>query len=473
MSTRFEEIEIGKVHANAANIRQDMGDMEDLVEQVKTFGILSPLRVYPHPVLVGDYLVQDGHRRLEAAQTIGALFVPCNVVDAPKRGPRADIEVMLSTGQAAKVLNQVEVSFAFEQLAADGLDTTTIAKKYKVSRTDVKARARVSSAPEAIKSSFAAGKLSLLDMKRIQDLEDAGVPAVFDEVVAKVSADAEGKWGVNVENVIAEKQGQHERAQLKAELLEAGATEASGYGVVYDGKHDEVTELGLTVAEHAAGKHVFYLTGTEVRWFAKRLVAKREPTSEEVKDAQERRSLDAGLAIQARVRRKFLMDQVKAKTSMAGPGADFDLLFDLMWEKICNLPDEVVADLTDISLPAEDKDGDQDKDDAALDQWHTRVQKKLRSFTWQQLVRAGAIADEWGNESYLSAVKNFERVNWQWDRCRGWYTKLQEKFGYRLDQSEKNAVLWAELKGGVSGYGASLDEGHNRKLSEDLAILDD
>ena len=443
MATQFEEVQIGRVHANVANIRTDMGDMETLASEVKTIGIRNPLLVYPHPELEGDYLVQDGHRRLAAARTNGALFVPCLIVDAPRRGVREDIEVMLSTGRAAKVLNPLEVSYGFEQLVADGMDETTIGKKYKVPKSEVKARARVSAAPAGLKESFAEGKLSLVDMKRIQDLEDAGVPEVFAEVVEGINDRLKNGWGINVESIIAAKEESRERERLREELLGLGAKPAKDSTIKYDGQHDRVTE-DMSVAEHIAAKHVFILEGTTTNWWARRVKAKPVATAEEIQAAQEIRSLDAGLAIQARVRRRFLVEQVTAKESAAGKDADFELLFGLAWQEIRQVDDELLAELTGISVPGEIEDAHEEA--AAMAKWSERVEKRFRSFSWQQLARAATLAKNWSWNQGLASTKAFNRENWQWAQYRDWYATAQTEFGYRLDETERNALLWDELR---------------------------
>lgn len=472
MATRFEEIQIGQVHANAANIREDMGDMESLAAEVKTIGIRNPLLVYPHPTLEGDFLVQDGHRRLDAARTNGALFVPCLVIDAPKRGLREDIEVMLSTGKAAKLLNPLEVSYGFEQLVADGMDETTIGKKYKVPKSEVKARARISSAPETLKERFAGGRLSLDEMKRIQDLEDSGVPEVFEKVVAQVAKDSEQRWNFDVERIISSKEADYEQKQLTADLIAQGAKEGE-YEFRYNGQHEEVTGLGLSVAEHVAGKHTFLIRGGDVEWFAKRLKAKPEPTPAELEEAQLRRSLEAGLSIQARVRRKFLVDQVHAKENPAGKDADFDLLFYFAWRTIQHAPDDLLAALSGIAVPEAPEDTDGYDEAAVHEAWLARVEKAFRKLTWQQLSRIAVIAQVEERDKSLGKLSGFERDKGQWLRHREWYGILQEQFGYRLDESERNAVLWAELQGGVSNYWAKPTEGENRNLDEDLVIIND
>jgi ParB family chromosome partitioning protein len=476
MATRFEEVQIERVRPNEANIREDMGDMETLTAELKTIGIRNPLLVYPHPTLEGDYLVQDGHRRLQAARDNGALFVPCLVIDAPKRGLREDIEVMLSTGRAAKVLNPLEVSFGFEQLVADGMDETTIGKKYKIPKSEVKTRARVIAAPPELKERFAAGQIDLVTMKRIQELEDDSSPEVFEAVVAAVDHEAGGKWGYNVEKIIVEQERAAARKALKARLEAAGAVEGRNE-VSYDGKHDKVTE-DLSIDAHVAAGHIYaFQYGTpDVYWYAKRVKAKVAPSAEEIAEKQLTRSMDAALSIQARVRRRFLVDQVVAKDGGAGPAADADLMFSLMWGYLREADDELLSHLSGIARPEEPEEPevpDFEAGRAVKNAWLARVKKKLRTFTWQQLARAATIAEAIPSDAALASSKGFDRDNHDWVGSRDWYVTLQTNFGYRLDESERNAVLWGELNGGTSRYPYECDEGLNRKTSEDLEVIDD
>ena len=470
MATRFEEVQIERVLPNTANIRSDMGDMESLTAEVKTIGIRNPLLVYPHPKVEGDYLVQDGHRRLQAARDNGALFVPCLVIEAPKRGLREDIEVMLSTGRCAKVLNPLEVSYGFEQLVADGMDETTIGKKYKIPKSEVRTRARVAAAPAGLREQFAAGQIDLVTMKRIQDLEDAGQPDVFEKVVAEVSHKVANRWNFDVEQVIAKEQIAADREAIRARLLGLGAAEGKS-DISYDGKHDKVT-AEMTEAEHVAAGHLFAFgySGESAYWYAKRVKAKVEPTAEEIAEKQLLRSMDASLAIQARVRRKFAVDQVLAKDGGAGAAADFGLLFGLLFKIIKHGGDGCLEALTGIVIPEETEDSDADR--AAMEAWQVRVEKKLHSYTWQQLARAATVAQHWATDIDLGNTRGFDRNGYDWQDALRWYGALQTNFGYRLDESERNAVIWAETAGGVATYGAP-DKGLNRKASEDLVIIDD
>lgn len=467
MATTFEEIQTEKVRPNKANIRQDMGDMETLSAEVKSFGIRSPLVVYPHPEISGDYLVQDGHRRLQAARTTGMLFIPCIVIDAPKRGVREDIEVMLTTGRGAKVLNPLEVSAGFEQLVADGMDETTIGKKYKIPKSEVLARAKIMEAPTNLRDKFALGSIDLVTMKRIQDLENTVASDVFDAVVAESVDALDHRRNLNVERIIVESEIKVARIETTNRLDAIGAVKGNR-DVSFSGKHDRVTDK-MTDAEHVAAGHVWAMAynSADPAWYAKRVTAKAALTAEEKAEKQLRQSMDATLAIQARVRRKFLADQVQAKDGGAGASADFDLLFGVLFDSIRNADDELLADLSGIALPAEDSQ----EDPAKMNAWTARVEKKFRSFTWQQLSRAAAIVAAELNEIDLAKSKGFQRDRYEWRSNREWLTTLQEKFGYSLDQSERNAVLWGEVEGGSHYNSGPITEGENRNLEMDLVIV--
>lgn len=58
---------ISSLHENEDNIREDMGDLDFLAEQIKQFGVQQPLTVYSHPQIEGDYIVRDGNRRYLAS----------------------------------------------------------------------------------------------------------------------------------------------------------------------------------------------------------------------------------------------------------------------------------------------------------------------------------------------------------------------------------------------------------------------
>lgn len=70
------DIELSKVEVSPFNVRRDIGDISELVESVRTQGVLEPIVVRP----VGEkYEVIIGARRLAAAREAGLRVIPAEV----------------------------------------------------------------------------------------------------------------------------------------------------------------------------------------------------------------------------------------------------------------------------------------------------------------------------------------------------------------------------------------------------------
>ncbi|NQD42515.1 ParB/RepB/Spo0J family partition protein, partial [Glutamicibacter halophytocola] len=171
---RLEVLALSSVHQHPDNIREDLGDLTQLSGEIKELGLLNPLLVYPHPNREGDFVVQDGNRRRAAAAQAGLTEVPCVVLPEPKaeRGPRADIETMLTTGRNHRPLSEAEVSKGIQGLLDLGMDITTVGKKFKMSRKEVQARAKVARKDDGVSKAYSAGRLRLDAVQRLQELEE-------------------------------------------------------------------------------------------------------------------------------------------------------------------------------------------------------------------------------------------------------------------------------------------------------------
>ena len=81
MTMRYEvlEIPVGDVVISPINVRQDVGDVSELADSIRSQGILEPL--IARRTVAGDYEVIVGARRLTAARQIGLPSVPVMVQD--------------------------------------------------------------------------------------------------------------------------------------------------------------------------------------------------------------------------------------------------------------------------------------------------------------------------------------------------------------------------------------------------------
>ena len=456
MTTMFEEIQIEKVRANPANIREDLGDMERLAAEVKTVGIRSPLVVYPHPDIEGDFMIQEGHRRRQAALAAGLSELPCIIVEAPKR-PAEDVEVMLSTGRNHKPLTRLEEARGFQTLLDLGLNESTIGKKFKQPKSEVVTKARITKADEKLRDAYGKGAIDLVAAKRLQDLEDAGRTGVYERVVDQVHTQATRGYATgNVERAIAEAELQEEIRTEKERLTALGGEEGAP-DISYSGKYSPVH--GLTDEEHVAAGHLWRVGhnyGSEeatTTWYAKNAKAKPEPTEQEKAEKQQLRALAGGLAISYRVRRQFVVEQILDPQGGVDQATDQRMLFELLVPGLLEMDDEVLVDLTGIARP----EGAEQMYSPKRTEWVGKVRDRLSTFTWRQLARAYALRRYEESDRALRNPKSFER-DYYWSDRRDWLNNVQQWFGYRLDQTEQDTLTFFRDKaGGDSGANPELD----------------
>src|SRR5689334_19931068 len=76
LAQRIEVLPVGKVSESKSNPRKSFGDMSELVESVRTKGVLVPVLCRPSP---DGWELVFGARRLRAAQTAGLAEIPAMV----------------------------------------------------------------------------------------------------------------------------------------------------------------------------------------------------------------------------------------------------------------------------------------------------------------------------------------------------------------------------------------------------------
>ena len=87
-----QQLPIARLREHPANVREDLGDLDELAASIRSHGILQPVVVQPNPAEPGTFLILAGHRRTAAAALAGLSTVPVTVRAAA--GPKA-IEIML------------------------------------------------------------------------------------------------------------------------------------------------------------------------------------------------------------------------------------------------------------------------------------------------------------------------------------------------------------------------------------------
>lgn len=120
-------------------------ELEDLVESIKTYGILEPLVVAQTPA---GYQIIAGERRWRAAKTAGLTDVP---VVIRKTTPKGMLELAIVENVQRIDLNPIERAQAFQQLIREfNMTTTQVAQRVNKSMPYVSNTLKLLELPDAI-----------------------------------------------------------------------------------------------------------------------------------------------------------------------------------------------------------------------------------------------------------------------------------------------------------------------------------
>ncbi|MGP7815378.1 ParB/RepB/Spo0J family partition protein [Glutamicibacter soli] len=443
---------ISSLHENEDNIREDMGDLEFLAEQIKQFGVQQPLTVYPHPQIEGDYIVRDGNRRYLASLKAQITEVPCIVKPATDRDQVADVDMAMTTGRTHKRTSDAEVSHGIQRYFDLGQDVTTIGKKAKMSRKEVLTRAKVAQRNDGLSKAYTSGRLGLDAVQRLQDLEDqSGVAGLYERSLEKIEGMPNGASVETVERIIAETEVSIRRDERKAELEAAEAIEGN-YEMTYSSAWAKV-EDEMSDQEHVKAGHRYHFAyrDAEPTWYAKEKKAKPELSEAEKLEKQTQSKLNSMLSIVSRTRRAFIAEafqSTKADEAFAKQAIAEQIFENIRYDEDGR---EVLGEI--IGLPVPEVDAENPGSVEAREQWSERVTNHLSRFTLANLGRMLAFSSLIRAEEAIGKLKGFERSRYEgknfrgaWIRTSEYYLFLMEQLGYELDLDEVEAMQYSAAK---------------------------
>ena len=103
MNVRISDIKVNK------RIRKDLGDIDDLKQSLKIYGLLNPITVNSRMELVA------GERRLEAAKALGWERINANVLDS-KTTKLKELEIELEENNQRKEFTDEELLEGYKRL---------------------------------------------------------------------------------------------------------------------------------------------------------------------------------------------------------------------------------------------------------------------------------------------------------------------------------------------------------------------
>lgn len=148
------------------NLRQDIGDLTELVASIHAVGIIEPLVVDQN----GEILA--GHRRHAAARAAGLAQVPV-VVRAVSTAAEA-AEIMLIENLQRAGLNPIEEGTGYARLAEIGLTQREIAERVGCNQSHVSKRIKLAGLPAEARDLVVAGDLHIdmaLDLAHLVELD--------------------------------------------------------------------------------------------------------------------------------------------------------------------------------------------------------------------------------------------------------------------------------------------------------------
>jgi ParB family transcriptional regulator, chromosome partitioning protein len=152
---RILQVETTRVKANPFQPRQrfEDGDLNELIESIKEYGIIQPLIVSPKGA---DFELIAGERRWRAAKRLGLAKVPVIVRDANEQ---EKLELALIENLQRENLNPIETAIAYRRLMDEfNLIQEEVAKKISKPRSSIANTLRLLNLPEEI-------QLALIDEK--------------------------------------------------------------------------------------------------------------------------------------------------------------------------------------------------------------------------------------------------------------------------------------------------------------------
>ena len=171
-SAGVDEVDIAAIVPNPHQPRSQIHEetLLDLVESIRTHGVLQPLLVSSGDSQ-GSYVLIAGERRLRAARMAGLEKVPVVVKEAASNEM---LEMALVENIQRQDLNALEEAHAYRRLADEfGMTQEAIAQRVGRSRTAVSNSMRLLGLSEEIKQSLASGAITEGHARALLGIENA------------------------------------------------------------------------------------------------------------------------------------------------------------------------------------------------------------------------------------------------------------------------------------------------------------
>lgn len=271
----MENILITALSPHPDNPRKQLGDLSELTESIKTFGVLQNLTVVPGEE-EGQYTVVCGHRRLAAALKAGLKELPCQIIENMDR--KTQLSTMLLENMQRSDLTPQEEAQGFQMMLELGGSIAEICKQTGLSETKVRHRVKLNELDQKLLAEKMKGEISINDLIKLERIKD---PARRNEALGKIGTN-NFDWAV--ENAITEERKEYVLAKLTELLPDVEQTQGwSPYPEVCKLEYrtcsdEEIVQFAETLKAKAEEEGVPALLSVGYEWAGK-LKKERQTTS--------------------------------------------------------------------------------------------------------------------------------------------------------------------------------------------------
>lgn len=166
----MREIRIETISPHPKNPRKDLGDLRELTDSIKTFGVLQNLTVVPDGT--EGYTVICGHRRLAAAEAAGLATVPCIIAD--NMDEKTQVSIMLLENMQRSDLTVQEEAQGMQMMLDLGASIADIVRETGLSETKVRHRVKMNELDQELLSKKMTEQISINDLIKLEKIKDIG-----------------------------------------------------------------------------------------------------------------------------------------------------------------------------------------------------------------------------------------------------------------------------------------------------------
>ncbi|MEM3886512.1 MAG: ParB/RepB/Spo0J family partition protein [Candidatus Methanomethylicia archaeon] len=180
-ASSVNEIDISRLIHSKNILRENLEELDELVQSIREHGLLNPLIVRAKD---GMFEIIAGHRRFEACKRLGWTKIPCRVLEADDRQA---YEISLIENVQRQTLNPIEEAKAYKKYVEEygwgGI--SQLAKKIGKSQEYISRRLALLNLPEEVKEKIMRRRINPSIAQELTVIEDKKTITKVSEIIIR------------------------------------------------------------------------------------------------------------------------------------------------------------------------------------------------------------------------------------------------------------------------------------------------